>query len=54
MLSPEIFATASCAVAALAVFLANRLSRLINPRLVQRVAAGVFAVLGVGFVTRVP
>ncbi len=44
-------ALALCAVAALAVFLGNRLSRLINPRHVQRVAALVFALLGLGFVT---
>ncbi|HEY3254949.1 MAG TPA: TMEM165/GDT1 family protein [Polyangiaceae bacterium] len=43
-------ALALCAVAALAVFLGNRLSRLINPRHVQRVAALVFGVLGLGFV----
>ena len=36
-----------------AVFLGNRLSRLINPRHVQRVAAVVFGVLGLGFVTGV-
>ena len=44
-------ASALCAVAALAVFLGNRLSLLINPRHVQRVAALVFAALGLGFVT---
>ncbi len=44
-------ALALCAVAALAVFLGNRLSRLINPHRVQRVAAVVFGVLGLGFVT---
>jgi Ca2+/H+ antiporter, TMEM165/GDT1 family len=44
-------ALALCAVAALAVFLGNRLSRLINPRHVQKVAALVFGVLGLGFVT---
>jgi len=43
-------ALALCAVAALAVFLGNRLSRLINPRHVQRVAAVVFGLLGLGFV----
>ena len=43
-------AGALCAVAALAVFLGNRLSRAINPHHVQRVAAVVFGVLGVGFV----
>jgi len=46
-------ALALCAVAALAVFLGNRLSRMINPRHVQRVAALVFAALGLGFVTGV-
>jgi len=46
-------ALALCAVAALAVFLGNRLSRLINPRHVQRVAAVVFGVLGLGFVSGV-
>jgi len=44
-------ASALCAVAALAVFLGNRLSRMINPRHVQRVAAVVFGVLGLGFVS---
>ncbi|HEY0466221.1 MAG TPA: TMEM165/GDT1 family protein [Polyangiaceae bacterium] len=44
-------ALALCAVAALAVFLGNRLSRLINPRYVQRMAALAFGVLGLGFVT---
>jgi putative Ca2+/H+ antiporter (TMEM165/GDT1 family) len=46
-------ALALCAVAALAVFLGNRLSRLINPQHVQRVAALVFGLLGLGFVTGV-
>ena len=46
-------ASALCAVSALAVFLGNRLSRLINPRRVQRVAALVFGALGLGFVTGV-
>ena len=46
-------ASALCSVAALAVFLGNRLSRLINPRHVQRVAAVVFGALGLGFVTGV-
>lgn len=46
-------ATALCAVAALAVFLGSRLSRLINPRYVQRLAALVFGVLGLGFVSGV-
>jgi Ca2+/H+ antiporter, TMEM165/GDT1 family len=44
-------ASALCAVAALAVFLGNRLSRLINPQHVQKLAALVFAGLGLGFVT---
>jgi putative Ca2+/H+ antiporter (TMEM165/GDT1 family) len=44
-------ALALCAVAALAVFLGNRLSLLINPRHVQRIAALVFGLLGLGFVT---
>ena len=44
-------ALALCSVAALAVFLGNRLSRLINPRVVQKIAAVVFGVLGTGFVT---
>src|SRR6187551_962742 len=43
-------ALALCSVSALAVFLGNRLSRLINPRQVRRVAAGIFALLGLGFV----
>ena len=43
-------AFALCAVAALAVFLGNRLSRMINPGKVQKVAALVFGVLGLGFV----
>ncbi|HEX2670590.1 MAG TPA: TMEM165/GDT1 family protein [Polyangiaceae bacterium] len=46
-------ASALCGVAALAVFLGNRLSRMINPRHVQRVAAVVFGVLGLGFVSGV-
>jgi len=46
-------ASALCTVSALAVFLGNRLSRLINPRRVQRVAALVFGALGLGFVTGV-
>jgi putative Ca2+/H+ antiporter (TMEM165/GDT1 family) len=46
-------ASALCAVAALAVFLGNRLSRMINPRHVQRVAAAVFGLLGLGFVSGV-
>jgi putative Ca2+/H+ antiporter (TMEM165/GDT1 family) len=44
-------ASALCTVAALAVFVGNRLRLLINPHYVQRVAALVFAVLGLGFVT---
>jgi putative Ca2+/H+ antiporter (TMEM165/GDT1 family) len=44
-------ASALCTVAALAVFVGNRLRLLINPHHVQRVAALVFAVLGLGFVT---
>ena len=44
-------ALALCSVSALAVFLGNRLSRLINPAHVRRVAAVVFALLGLGFVT---
>ena len=44
-------ALALCSVAALAVFLGNRLSRWINPHHVQRVAAVVFGLLGLGFVT---
>jgi Ca2+/H+ antiporter, TMEM165/GDT1 family len=43
-------AAALLAVAALAVFLGNRLSRAIKPRRVQRVAAVVFGLLGLGFV----
>src|SRR5450432_640973 len=39
---------ALCLVAALAVFLGNRLSSVVHPRHTQRVAAVVFAVLGVG------
>src|SRR5882724_9473100 len=39
---------ALCAVAALAVFLGNRLSALIHPRHTQRPAAIVFVLLGVG------
>src|SRR6188768_2129060 len=44
-------ALALCSVSALAVFLGNRLSRLINPAHVRSVAAVVFALLGLGFVT---
>jgi putative Ca2+/H+ antiporter (TMEM165/GDT1 family) len=39
---------ALCLVAAIAVFLGNRLSALIHPRHTQRVAAVVFVALGVG------
>jgi Ca2+/H+ antiporter, TMEM165/GDT1 family len=39
---------ALCLVAALAVFLGNRLSKLIHPRHTQRVAAVVFVLLGIG------
>jgi Ca2+/H+ antiporter, TMEM165/GDT1 family len=44
-------AAALIAVAALAVFLGNRLSRAIDPRRVQRVAAVVFGLLGAGFLS---
>jgi len=44
-------AAALCSVSALAVFLGNRLSKLINPHHVQRVAAVVFGLLGAGFVS---
>lgn len=44
-------AAALVAVAALAVFLGNRLSRWINPHVVGRVAAVIFGVLGAGFVS---
>jgi Ca2+/H+ antiporter, TMEM165/GDT1 family len=46
-----VFFAASCAlcmVAALAVFLGNRLSAVIHPRHTQRAAAIVFVLLGVG------
>jgi len=39
---------ALCLVAALAVFLGNRLSAVIHPRHTQRVAAVVFVLLGLG------
>jgi putative Ca2+/H+ antiporter (TMEM165/GDT1 family) len=39
---------ALCLVAGLAVFLGNRLSKLIHPRHTQRVAAVVFVLLGIG------
>jgi len=44
-------AAALCSVSALAVFLGNRLSKTLNPHLVQRLAAVVFGLIGVGFVT---
>jgi putative Ca2+/H+ antiporter (TMEM165/GDT1 family) len=44
---------ALCAVAALAVFVGNRLSKLINPRHTQRVAAVVFVLLGIGLLAGV-
>lgn len=44
-------AAALVAVAALAVFLGHRLSRAIDPRRVQRVAAVVFGLLGAGFLS---
>jgi Ca2+/H+ antiporter, TMEM165/GDT1 family len=44
---------ALCVVAGLAVFVGNRLSRIIHPRHTQRVAAVVFAVLGVGLLVGV-
>ena len=44
---------ALCLVAALAVFLGNRLSTLIHPRHTQRVAAVVFVLLGLGLVAGV-
>ena len=43
-------AAALCSVSALAVFLGNRLSKTLNPHLVQRLAAVVFGLLGLGFV----
>jgi putative Ca2+/H+ antiporter (TMEM165/GDT1 family) len=46
-------AAALVSVAALAVFLGSRLSRAINPRRVQRVAAVVFGLLGAGFLVGV-
>ena len=46
-------AAALVAVGALAVFVGNRLSRLIDPHRVQRVAAVVFGLLGLGFVAGV-
>ena len=42
---------ALCAVAALAVFLGNRLSAVIHPRHTQRAAAIVFVLLGVGLLS---
>ena len=44
-------AAALVSVGALAVFLGNRLSRLVNPQRIQRVAAVVFGLLGAGFVS---
>jgi putative Ca2+/H+ antiporter (TMEM165/GDT1 family) len=44
---------ALCLVAGLAVFLGNRLSKLIHPRHTQRVAAVVFVLLGVGLLAGV-
>ena len=46
-------AAALVSVGALAVFVGNRLSRLINPQRVQRVAAVIFGILGAGFVSGV-
>jgi putative Ca2+/H+ antiporter (TMEM165/GDT1 family) len=51
-----VFFAASCAlclVAALAVFLGNRLSRVIHPRHTQRAAAVVFVLLGIGLLSGV-
>lgn len=48
-----VFAAATvalCLVAAIAVFLGNRLSKFIHPRHTQRVAAVVFVVLGIGLI----
>ncbi len=42
---------ALCLVAAIAVFLGNRLSKFIHPRHTQRVAAVVFVLLGLGLIT---
>ena len=44
---------ALCLVAALAVFLGNRLSTVIHPRHTQRVAAVVFVLLGIGLLAGV-
>ncbi len=44
---------ALCLVAALAVFLGNRLSQLIDPRYTQRAAAVVFVLLGIGLLAGV-
>jgi putative Ca2+/H+ antiporter (TMEM165/GDT1 family) len=44
---------ALCLVAAIAVFLGNRLSKLIHPRHTQRVAAVVFVALGMGLLAGV-
>ena len=45
--------SALCLVAALAVFLGNRLSAVIHPRHTQRAAAVVFVLLGIGLLARV-
>ena len=45
--------SALCVVAALAVFLGNRLSAIIQPRHTQRAAAVVFVLLGIGLLTGV-
>ncbi|MET0793270.1 MAG: TMEM165/GDT1 family protein [Polyangiaceae bacterium] len=44
-------ASALVAVGAIAVFLGNRLSRWINPHVVGRIAAVIFGVLGLGFIS---
>ena len=44
-------AAALVAVAAIAVFLGNRLGRWINPHVVGRIAAVIFGLLGAGFVS---
>lgn len=51
-----VFVSASlalCLVAAIAVFIGNRLSAVLHPRHTQRVAALVFVVLGIGLVSGV-
>lgn len=48
-----VFAAATvalCLVAAIAVFLGNRLSRFIHPKHTQRIAAVVFVLLGIGLI----